>query len=154
MATSAIPALIDELVARATTALPDVIVIDGDDPTDDSRDALFIGIEDPDDEKATAARAQQEWPHIGHSARDQSGEILCAALAWNGNTSVKQARDAAYAMTAAIEDFLRAEPDLGLRDAAGVMWTGFGTREELIQFPTTSGATALLIFSIAFQARI
>ena len=47
-------------------------------------------------------------------ARDQTGSVTCAALSWNGDADQKAARDAAYAVVAAVEDLLRTDPTLGV----------------------------------------
>jgi hypothetical protein len=37
---------------------------------------------------------------------------------------------------------------------AGLNWTGYGTRTELIQLQATDGACVMCVFDIAFKARI
>lgn len=152
MATSVVPAVIDALVAQATEALSDVKVYDGFGITDNPGDFLMVGVDDPDTESAAnSANSQQEWPHVGHSTRDETGEITLVALSWNGKADAKVARDGAYAISAAVEDLLRTDPTLGV---AGVLWTSFGTSTELTQQQGEGGASALLVFKIAFMARI
>lgn len=154
MATSVVPDLIDALVTAAGAALS-VTVYDGIGVTDDPGDFLMVGVEDPDLEGAAfSADVKQEWAAVGTGApRDETGEITCAALSWNGNgyAGVKQARDGAYAITEAVENLLRANPSLGV---AGVLWTGFGTTSQLSQAQDAQGASALLVFRINFRARI
>lgn len=155
MATSVIPALIDALVAAARTALPNTRVSDGIGATDDPGDFLMIGVEDPDIEGAAfSADAKQDWASVGTGApRDEQGEITCVAVSWNGNgpEGAKAARDAAYAIAAAVEDLLRATPSLGVD---GLLWTGFGSSSQLSQAQGDGGASALLVFRINFRARI
>lgn len=153
MATSVIPDLIDALVAAATTALPSVNVTDGIGVTDDPGDFLMIGVEDPDIEGAAfSADTRQDWAAVGTGApRDESGEITCVALSWNGDGNAKAARDGAYAITAEVEDLLRADPDLGV---SALLWTGFGSSSQLSQAQGDGGASALLVFRINFRARI
>ena len=152
MAVSVIPALIDALVDEATTALPDVLVIDGMGATDTPGDYLMIGVDDPDtDGDAFSADSQQGWAHANHTTRDEQGTVTCAALSWNGDGDQKAARDSAYATVEALATICRTTPDLGISTVA---WTSFGTDTRLSQGQFDSGATALVVFSIAFRARI
>lgn len=153
MATSVLPALIDAVVAAARTNLPNVLVFDGVGVTDDPGDFLMIGVEDPDLEGAAfSADTRQDWAAAGTGApRDEQGEITCAALSWNGDGNPKAARDGAYAIAAAVEDLLRANPSL---DVAGLLWTSFGSSSQLSQAQGSGGASALLVFRINFRARI
>ncbi len=153
MATSVVPALIDALIATATEALSDTIVSDGFGVTDDPGNFLMIGVEDPDSEQAAfSADTKQEWATADRAGtRNEIGEILCAAVAWNGDADMKAARDAVYAITAALEVALRTTPALGLD---GLLWTSFGTSTQFSQAQGETGAAAMLVFRIAFQARI
>lgn len=152
MATSVVPALIDALVTQARTNLPSTNVYDGFGNTQDPGDFLMIGVEDPDtDNAAFSADTKQAWAHANYTTRDESGEITCVALSWNGNGDQKAARDGAYAIAAAVETFLRANPALGV---TGLLWTGFGSSSQLSQAQGTAGAAAQLIFRIDFRARI
>lgn len=152
MPTSAVPLVIDQLVERCTNALPDVLVFDGFGLTEDPGDFLMIGVDDPDtQDSAYAADADQEWANANYTARDESGTITCAALSWNGDGNQKAARDAVYSMTAAVEDVLRAEPAMGI---PVLLWSSFGTSQQLSQARDPQGAAAWLIFRIYFRARI
>lgn len=152
MATSVIPALIDALHAAATTALPSVKVYDGFGVTNDPGDFLMIGVEDADLETAaSSATSEQSWAHATGTQRDEAGELTCVALSWNGDGNPKTARDGAFAITAAVENLLRADPDLGLTN---LLWTGYGSTVELSQGQGDTGAEALVVFKVAFRARI
>lgn len=154
MATSVVPALIDALVSAATTALPSVRVSDGIGATDDPGDFLMIGVEDPDLEGAAfSAETKQDWAHANYTARAETGEITCVAVSWNGDgpEGAKAARDGAYAISAAVETLLRANPSLGVD---GLLWTGFGSSSQLSQAQGDGGASALLVFRINFRAQI
>lgn len=154
MATSVVPALIDALVTAARTALPDALVSDGIGATDDPGDFLMIGVEDPDIEGASfSADTRQDWANANYTTRDEQGEITCVALSWNGDgpEGAKAARDGAYAISAAVETLLRANPSL---DVDGLLWTGFGSSSQLSQAQGSAGASALLVFRINFRARV
>lgn len=154
-ATSRVPAVIDALLATAKNAagLTDVLVLDGFGLTEEPGDFLMVGVDDPDrTDAAASASSEQEWAHANHTDRDERGAITCAALSWNGDANQKAARDAAYAITAALEDSLRADPTLGGVD--GLLWTGFGQSSQLTQTQDDQGALALIVFTVAFRARI
>jgi len=152
MAVSVVPALIDALVAAATAALPNVLVLDGMGATDDPGDYLMVGVDDPDtDGDAFSGDSQQKWAHATGSTRDELGQITCAAFSWNGNGDQKAARDSAYASVEALAAACRDSVDLGVDSIA---WVDFGTDARLSQIQSDSGAAALVVFQIAFRARI
>ena len=155
MATSAVPAVIDALVTLARTTLPDALVFDGIGVTNDPGDFLMIGVEDPDIEGAAfSADSKQEWANANYTARDEEGDITCVALAWvgeSGDEGQKAARDAAYAITAALEAALHPNPTLGL---SSVLWTSFGVSSQLSQAQGKGGSSALIVFRIHFRARL
>jgi hypothetical protein len=151
--TSIVFDLIDALHQRFTNVLTDINVLDGYGLTDDPGDYLMVGVEDPDSDRATSAEGRQEWAGLGARARDEQGTVTCIAMSWNGDADLKAARAAAKATTAAVEDNLRADPNLG-GTVPGLMWTGYGTRTELIQLQATDGACVMCVFDIAFKARI
>lgn len=152
MAVSVVPALIDALFDAATAALPDVLVLDGMGATEEPGDYLMVGVDDPDsDADAFSADSQQQWASANHTTRDESGVVTCAALSWNGDGDQKAARDSAYASVEALAAACRTTPDLGIPTMA---WTSFGSDTRLTQGQFDSGATALVVFQIAFRARI
>ena len=155
MATSAVPEVIDALVALARTEVTDTLVFDGIGATDDPGNFLMIGVEDPDIEGAAfSADVKQGWANANYTTRDEEGDITCVALAWvgdSGDAGQKAARDAAYAITAALEAALRTDPSLGLPT---LLWSGFGTTSQLSQAQGSGGSSALLVFRINFRARI
>lgn len=153
MATSVVPDLIDALVANATTALPNIQVKDGIGvTTDPGTDYLLIGVDDASNHGASfAAESMQTWANANYTARDEEGDIVCAAVSWNGDSDASAARTAAYATVAAVENMLRTDPSQGV---ANLLWTSFGSRTQLSQDQDTSGANAIVIFRIHFRARI
>jgi hypothetical protein len=151
--TSAIPALIDALVSAARTALPGVAVYDGYGVSDDPGDFLMVGVEDVNSlSDASAADSQQEWAGVGSSApRDETGDVICTALSWNGNGDQKAARDGAFAIAEAVATLLRANPSLGI---PSLLWTSYGTTTQLNQNQDENGAEAAVIFRCHFRARL
>lgn len=151
MATSVVPALIDALVAATKAALPAVNVTDGISVNDDPGDFLMIGVSDDGPNPSTAVSSKQAWANANHTARDEEGDITCMSVSWNGDASMKAARDNAYTMKAAVENLCRANPSLGL---AAVLWTSLGTNETLDQNIDDISALAILTFTVFYRARI
>lgn len=155
MATSVIPALIDALIAQAQTALGDAIAVhDGYGVSGNVADNLMVGVEDPfSDQAAPSADSQQSWQGIGPNApRDEVGDITCVAYATSGGKDQSVVRTAVFAITAAVENLLRASPDLGL--GPSVRPLGFGSDLKFMQDQDADGVWALVVFSIHFEARI
>lgn len=157
MASSVTPLIIDALFTQAEAALPDVFVTDGFKTTDDAtQDMLMIGVDDGQSPSAaTSGNSSQSMATAGiPRSRDQNGSINCWALSWNGNATPKDARDAVYAIQAAVEAILRADPSMGLAQPNGQVFVIQIGDETLQQDQDENGATALLTFTINFQARI
>jgi hypothetical protein len=152
MATTVIPALLDALVTVATAVLPKATILDGYGVTEFVGDYLMIGVDDPySPEEALAGSSQQDWAHANYTARNESGDITCVAVSWNGAESAKGARDSVFAITTAFEAGLRANPSLGL---ANLLWTSYGTNTQFSQGQDEDGAFAVVAFQIHFEARI
>lgn len=155
MTTSIIPSLIDALVTQADAALTTVNVSDGLLVSDDPGDYLMIGVDDPDGPSpANTAEATQDWGPMrpSPSSRNEQGTITCAALSWNGDGDAKAARDAAFTTAGAVSTLLRNDPTLGLSPT--LLWARFGSTLELSQTQDDDGASALVVFRVAFHARI
>jgi hypothetical protein len=152
---SALPDVIDALVTLADTALSSVNVYDGIGVSDDPGDFLMIGVEDPDIEGAAFSADVEQVRATMSGARDETGTITCCALSWNGdstNAGQKAARDSAFASVAAVEDILRTtSPTLGV---ASVLKTEMGDRITVSQAQDATGASCMVIFSVAYLARI
>lgn len=154
MPTSITFALIDRLVAVLTAGLPGIRVVDGDVVSGDAGDYLAVGWEDPDSDRSTSATAQQSWNGLGAKSRRESGSVTCLALSWNGESNgLKAARAAVQATAAAVENLLRADPNLG-GTVPGLLWTSYGTRTDLKQWLSEEGSVATCTFEIAFEAKI
>lgn len=153
MGTSVIPQFIDALYSRAVVALPNIQVTDGVGVTADPGDFLMIGVDDPNSPNFAASAGQVIGPLGPPRPRDQTGTLTCVAYASNGDGDQKAARDAAYSYMAAVENIVRTEPNLGIA-AGGMFVAQMGSKEDLSQAATSQGIDALLIFDIAFFARI
>jgi hypothetical protein len=162
---SAVPLVIDALLTVARDLFEvnpstyfeenPVDVYDGFGVGNDSDDYLMIGVDDPDVAIAQqSASAQQDWPHSGVQSRDETGEITCAAYSANGGSKevdVKAARDGAYAIANALSQAVRENPTLGV---SSLFYASYGTTSALTQGQGKDGVEALLIFKIAFHARL
>lgn len=153
MATSRAPAVIDALLAlcRAAPGLDGVTVMDGPKVTGDPLKAVVcIGWDADEDGDGAAVESSQEWAGLGAKARDETLQVTCAALAWHGETTVKPVRDRAYALVAAVEQALRADPSLGFPPPTVVaLATGNAYQQQ-----TSSGAQCRVVFVVAVQTRI
>ena len=152
MGTSVVFDLIGTLVTRFDSVLS-TNVFDGYGITDDPGDYLMVGVEDPDSDRGIAAEARQEWAGLGARARYEEGTVTCVALSWNGDADMSAARTACKAITVAVENHLRGDPNLG-GTVTGLMWTGYGTRTQLIPIQAEDGACVICVFDVAFKARI
>lgn len=158
-ATSVTPSIIDALFAQATSALPDVLVFDGYGLSDDpGPDILMIGVDDGrSTSAATSGTSSQSQATAGTPrSRDQNGSLNCWALSWTGNDAAKDARDRVYAIQAAVETILRADPQLGIPRPNGqvlVIQIGDETFSQ-DNSAEDGGWEALLAFTINFEARI
>ena len=152
MGTSVVFDLIGTLVTRFDAAVT-ANVYDGFGVTDDPGNYLMVGVEDPDSDRGIAAEARQDWAAIGNRARYEEGTVTCVAMAWNGDGDLAAARTACKAITVEAENHLRSDPNLG-GTVTGLMWTGYGTRTQLIPIQAEDGACVICVFDVAFKARI
>lgn len=150
-----VAATIDKLVALFQSALlPDVdmTVTDGPSVSFPTRKFAVVGGDGPVDEEEDAARSTQMWKGLGALIRDESIDVTCAVGASTGNadTSMKNVRDEAVALLAAVEDALRADPGLGGFTTGGAA----AVTETALRYPTnTQGLAAVLVFTINVPVR-
>lgn len=146
--------LIDALVDTMTTALPDALVIDGP-PTQGATsgtDVLVIGWDGTEDGDE-AGLVSQEWAGIGNRARNENLSVTCYAESTSGDTALKPTRDAALAVVQAVEDALRADPQLG-GSLTGPSYAQFGEITALRHPQTPSGVRAGVVFTVTAFSRI
>jgi len=156
---SAVPALLDALVAALTAALPAVTVYDGPGNTDDApADYLLVGVPDPDSDSSEASvESTVEWASLGAKSRYETSTVWCAAISWTGDTPnpanpsvMKTVRDRVFATFAAVEQTLVADPSLG--DVA--RFGGIGSTHRTMQNITADGTEAWVVFGLTFRARL
>lgn len=155
---SRVPQLIDWLVNAFTVsttlgaATPPVTIYDGPPTTGlDAPLKLFVGLQDPDTPGAAeAATFEQSRSDLGQNTRDEISTIRCAAEAWAGTDDARTVRVAAFAITAAAENIIRADSTQfgGNAALAGPGVTG----GVLLQNNTQTGAVARVTFDIIFRS--
>jgi hypothetical protein len=95
---------------------------------------------------------QQTWAGLGNKARDEQIDIPCYCDSYSGSTDVPCRRTAAFALLAAAENAVRADPTLG-----GVVpspgWCQVGSYSER-QEQTEAGLAVGVVFHILVQTRI
>jgi hypothetical protein len=154
---SRIPAIIDYLLAEFTAAAtlgaatPPVTIYDGPPTTMlDAPLALHVGVDDAfSDQPPTSADSQQTGTGLAQK-REELVTIHCAAVAWAGTDDMKTVRTSAFAITAAVEDLVRADASL----PAGVMQRPGIAGMTLQQNNTQQGAVAQVMFQIQYKTFI
>lgn len=156
MAGSAVPLVIDALVAKAQ-AIPDITATDGLNVDQNYGSYLMVGVEDPDStDMQFSAETTEDFASTGAQmvSRDEEGDIVCVAWAWNGlhgSEGSKAARDTAYAILDAFTTAIRTDSSLGVPQ---ILWCSPRTSTRLSQLQGSDGSGALLMFRIHFRARI
>ena len=154
MVATAVPVVVTALIDGLTAALPTVDVRDSWTDTADPGDFLMVGVEDPDAVGyESSATAEQEWATIGNYSREESGEVVCCALSWNGDADPAAARAAAYGVVDAVAAWLKGDPTMGVTSVVNLR-AEFAGRHTLNQARTDVGAVALVTFTVSFKARV
>ena len=153
MSTSLFPAVLDAVMgkARASVALAGVNVADVYPVELMTGDWLVLGVSEADG-TGEGGSGTQSWPHAQHQTRDEQGTLSGVITCAHGDDDAKSARDAAFAILAAVETFMRSDLEL----------TGVGTWKTNVarwtytpgQLPDFGGASVELRFSIDYDARL
>jgi len=152
MTETRLPAAIDAVVTALTAA--GLTVWDGPVITGDYAVAcVYVGYDgDPSYEEERASSTQQTWAGLGAKRRDETNEIVCAAVTITGNDapSWKAARDSVYALVETVGQTLRADPSLGLSaPSVAELWPG-----DYFQEAGPAGYQARVVFSINHKTRV
>lgn len=155
MATSAVPAAIDALLAilRASPALADVRIVDGPPGVNlTDRHRVYVGWS-PGSEQAVDIT--QEFASAGARTRDEDFGIACYAETRTGDKDMFLRRTKVFELLAAVEDVLRATNDAPTAPTLSgtVLWSHL-TAGSLVQEQNDNGALAGLSFSVTCHARI
>jgi hypothetical protein len=161
VATSSIPAALDYLVAAATAAFPDALVLDGPPKSTDQQefqDVVSIGWDGDDQMLTAAAEGDQDFAAINRAlTRDETYRIVCSALHWDGGDSYKAARDGAFTLLAGFERLVRGYPPNGTGDTSlggAVQWSHISGGVSLNYTTSTNGVGAYIIFHVTCRARL
>lgn len=154
MATSAVPAALDALLAilQAAPGLDGVRVLDGS-PTNSltGGDWVYVGYQPGAD---TSVSLTQEFNAAGARTRDEDFDILCYAESRSGGTSIATARQRVFELLAEVETALRATvaaPEAPTLNGT-VLWAHL-TTGDLYQLQA-DGVLAGVAFAIKCRARI
>lgn len=148
---SRVPEVLDALVALATAdaALADVRVSDGPEVTDSSaRDWLIVGFDGDPAGDFQAAQTVGGWAGLGAGHREEQFQVMVAAIAQRGDTDVRAARTRAYEIGARVEEWLAADPSIGL--GRGEVEAAIEA-SQLTQDQTSQGVQAVLLLTVAGQ---
>lgn len=168
--------VVDALVTQAR-ALPgsraagddvdpdDLLVLDGPEvwlTGDTARRILVVGWT-LDDDRDNGEASQVVGP-LGRTKRDETGFVLCQAVAQAGalelpvpgyadpRMTAKALRDLAFGVFATVADMIRADPTLGI--AAPRMFAEIGERLTPRQYLTEAGAVCSVEFQVRYDTRI
>lgn len=152
MTETRLPAAIDAIVAALQTAgltVWDGPVISGD----YSLNCVYIGYDgDPSYDEERAGSIQQQWAGLGAKRRDETTDIVGAAVTLTGNDaqSWKAARDSVFALIDTVGQTLRADPSIGLLSpSVAELIPG-----DYFQEAGPAGYQARVVFSINHRTRV
>jgi hypothetical protein len=155
MATSAVPAAVDALLAilSAAPGMTGVRVVDGPPTTNlAATDCLFVGYQ-PGSE--IAVDISQDFASAGARDRDENFDLLCYIESHSGGTDMGARRRRAFEILAQVENTLRATdaaPEAPTLNRT-VQWAHLAAG-DLIQAQTDAGALVALPFTVRCRARI
>jgi hypothetical protein len=149
--TSRIPSVVDSLFTTFTNAaISGVTVLDGPAAEGHTGTWLALGSTTESDD----IEFEQRWAGVGNFQRDEDFTIPCQIRYQSGNRGFKTVRDGAFAVFAAVENILRADPTAGV--SGYTVRAEIGGRGRVNQtFQSGGGAwVCVLDFTIHVQTRI
>lgn len=155
MATSAVPAAIDALLAilRAAPGLDGVLIVDGPPGQNlTERHRIYVGFTPGD---GPAAELDQSFAYAGARTRNENATIACYAESRSGDKDWAIRRRKVFDLLGAVETALRAAasaPQAPTLDGT-VLWSEV-TAGSLDQIQSDTGPVAGLTFTVAYRARI
>lgn len=140
--------LIVAMVADFSTlpALADVTVCGGQPLTNNPGTYLFVGIDNPDDERGVGARGTQTWPLASYTYWEDAGEIWMATYADNGDGDAHAALEAVAGAMEAVRDRIHANPTMGVPHVTRVEFSSY-------DYTPLSPGAAYCTFRLTFTAR-
>ncbi|MGW9371193.1 hypothetical protein ACWGVR_14420 [Streptomyces xanthophaeus] len=154
MATSAVPAAVDALLAilGSASSLAKVRIVDGPPTINlDAPDCLFVGFQPGAD---MAVSLTQNFASAGARMRDEDFDILCYIESRSGGTDLGARRRRAFEMLAQVENALRATDDVPDAPTLNgtVLWAHLASG-DLIQVQS-DGVLAGIPLTVRCRARI
>jgi hypothetical protein len=155
MATSAVPAAIDALLAilRAAPGLSEVLFVDGPAAVNlTDRHRIYVGWSPGAEQSVDIV---QGFAGAGARTRDEDFSIACYAETWAGDEDMALRRTRVFELLAAVEVALRATdaaPEAPTLNGT-VQWAHL-TAGSLVQEQNSDGALAGLSFTVTCRARI
>lgn len=149
MVTSAFPGVVDALISKLRTALPDVVVFDGIEPTNDSIEKyIVVGANDPEASDVTAGTASNEYISLGAKSMFENGTVNCVLVAQSGDTALADQRLAAFTLLNTVDTTVRSDTSLN----GSCLYAGLGdTTTSYVQ--TTLGAAVEIAFTVNYRAK-
>jgi hypothetical protein len=155
MATSAVPAAIDALLAilRAAPGLSEVLIVDGPAAVNlTDRHRIYVGYAPGAEQSVDIS---QDFASAGARRRAEDFTVACYAETWAGDNDMALRRTRVFELLAAVEDALRATdtaPEAPTLNGT-VQWAHL-TAGSLVQEQNSDGALASLSFTVTCRARI
>lgn len=143
-------------------AVPPVAIADGPIPPGEifqtSQQRVSIGY-DTISAAPEAGIARSRWPFLGTSGayREETGDIVCTAEAWTGDTAPTVARAACKTLVGAVENMLRGYPPNGPGDSSMgglVQWSQVEGPFTWTQKQDNNGFSAACVFHVTYLARL
>lgn len=152
MVASRVPATLTQLTSIATTAVASLgcKVYRGPFVTGDPGKALFIAYDGDPAGDFRGVVANSDWAGLGARSRDETFTVTCAITINSGDPDVARATDDTYAILAAFEAAVRADPSVN----QAPRFTAAITGGELFTMPHPGGLQVRLSFNVSASARI
>jgi hypothetical protein len=136
---------------RASSALSGVGIYDGLQVTMEfTTDGIAVGHDgSTDDDDVSVGSVSQDYAPLGAVAKYEDGTVNCFLWSLDGGTDVTVRRTRAFALLAAIEVAVKADPTLsGACMLANVASADISLRQ------TTQGVAILMPFTLTYRARL
>lgn len=149
MVTSAFPGVVDALISKLRTALPNVVIYDGIEPTNDVNDQyIVVGANDAEASDVTAGSASNEYISLGAKSMYENGTVNCVLVAQSGDTTLADQRLAAFTLLNTVDTAVRSDTTLN----GSCLYAGLSdTTTTYMQ--TTLGAAVEISFTVTYRAK-
>jgi hypothetical protein len=144
-----ITTLVTRWTALATPGgtLDGVLVFDGPPVTPASTMDLVIIGDDGGQDSGDQSTFEQGWVDLACTRREETGEVLCAAISSYGATDIRTRRDRVDVLLTACENDLRSDQTLG-----GVVYSATFLRGNSTGMQNTAGAAVVTPFTVRYRA--